>query len=146
MRPCALLDVNVLLALGWRHHEHHDDVVSWHRSWLPRAWAVCPLTESGFIRVSMNPVFSGAEVSALLMRDALQRFSTRPGYERIPSIPDPADRRLDSLWSRLQGCRQVTDALLLATSIVEDCHLATIDGGIEGLSDVEGRVIRIVPE
>lgn len=49
-----LADVNVLLAAVWDFHPHHSVA---HR-WVSRnPWAYCALTELGFIRISLQPMF-----------------------------------------------------------------------------------------
>src|SRR5689334_9235173 len=56
-----LLDVNLLVALLWANHEHHAEASEWFRSRNREGWATCPLTQTGFVRVSSNPrVFSEA--------------------------------------------------------------------------------------
>src|SRR4051812_41495196 len=48
-----LLDVNVLMALLWENHEHHQVA----RIWLRQAtgFATCPVSQLGFARVSSHP-------------------------------------------------------------------------------------------
>lgn len=54
-RPgAALLDVNVLVALAWTNHVHHEAATSWFRTHGARGWATSPFTEAGFVRVSSN--------------------------------------------------------------------------------------------
>lgn len=51
----ALLDVNALVALGWDSHVHHQAIRDWFREHSGKGWQTCPLTESGFVRLSSNP-------------------------------------------------------------------------------------------
>ncbi len=51
----ALLDVNALVALAWYSHVHHARIRAWFAENASRGWATCPVTESGFVRVSTNP-------------------------------------------------------------------------------------------
>lgn len=46
-----LLDVNVLVALGFVNHEFHARVSHWIQSARPLQLATCAITELGFIRV-----------------------------------------------------------------------------------------------
>jgi predicted nucleic acid-binding protein len=46
-----LLDVNALVALGFRHHEFHGRVAAWVRAQQYPALATCSITELGFVRV-----------------------------------------------------------------------------------------------
>jgi len=45
-----LLDVNVLMALLWENHEHHQVARPWFRQ-IPD-FATSPVTQLGFVRVS----------------------------------------------------------------------------------------------
>jgi uncharacterized protein len=49
-----LLDVNVLIALGFLQHEFHQRVAGWVRRLASQGipeLATCPITELGFVRV-----------------------------------------------------------------------------------------------
>jgi toxin-antitoxin system PIN domain toxin len=50
----ALLDVNALVALAWDSHVHHASIRTGFAANSSAGWATCPLTESGFVRVSSN--------------------------------------------------------------------------------------------
>lgn len=54
----ALLDVNLLVALAWPNHVHHQAALGWFQRNQAAGWATCPLTESGFVRVSSNSASS----------------------------------------------------------------------------------------
>ncbi len=143
MKPHALLDVNVLLALLWSHHADHARVVRWHEEWVPKKWAVCPFSEAGFLRISLNPAFVAGPVPADTLLETLRRLRSKRGYQRLDSGPDPADVRFKTLWEKVRSHRQVTDAILLGTAIAADIHLATMDRGIPALADRTDRVILI---
>lgn len=49
-----LLDVSTLLAWLWQDHEHHGRVTRWQKG---QSFAICPITELGFLRISTQPVF-----------------------------------------------------------------------------------------
>jgi uncharacterized protein len=51
----ALLDVNALVALVWDSHIHHARIREWFATNALQGWETCPITESGFVRVSTNP-------------------------------------------------------------------------------------------
>ena len=46
-----LLDVNVLIALIDPGHVAHDDAHEWFAATGQTAWAPCPMTENGVIRI-----------------------------------------------------------------------------------------------
>ena len=47
-----LLDVNVLLALCDPMHVHHEAAHRWFAEKGSQAWATCPITENGFVRIA----------------------------------------------------------------------------------------------
>lgn len=54
----ALLDLNVLTALLWPAHEHHEVAHRWFADGIEASWATCSLTQIGFVRILSNPAFS----------------------------------------------------------------------------------------
>ena len=50
-----LLDDNLLLALTDPMHIHHDVALRWFADAGAAAWATCPLTENGFVRIASHP-------------------------------------------------------------------------------------------
>jgi len=48
-----LLDVNVLMALLWENHEHHQVARTWFRGVTD--FGTCPVSQLGFARVSSHP-------------------------------------------------------------------------------------------
>src|SRR5579883_754032 len=59
-----LLDVSTLLAWLWSDHEHHHRVMRWQKG---QSFAVCPITELGFLHVSTQPVFGATMADACEM-------------------------------------------------------------------------------
>ena len=51
----ALLDVNVLIALLDADHMHHRAAIGWLERNVSAAWASCPITQSGCIRIMSQP-------------------------------------------------------------------------------------------
>ena len=128
----VLLDINVLIALAWPNHVHHSAARSWFEERRQDGWATCPLTEAGFVRVSCNPSVVRHTVTPLEAISVLQRLSRLgshtfwPQDQSIVHLPE-------SIGIRLQGYRQVTDAVLLAAAMQRNGQLATLDGGMERL-------------
>lgn len=143
MKPQALLDVNVLLALVWTDHVDHARVVRWHRDWLPNKWVLCPLSEAGFLRLSLNPAFTAGHAAIEILLETMRRLRSQPGCVRIAGGPDPVDPRFEPIWKKVRGHQQVMDALFLSTAVAADIHLATMDKQIRALSDHDDRVILI---
>lgn len=57
----SLLDVNVLMALGWSNHEYHEAAHAWLGT--RQRWATCALTEAAFVRLSSNPAVVGGVIA-----------------------------------------------------------------------------------
>ena len=127
-----LPDVNVLVALAWPNHVHHGAARSWFAEVGSAGWATCPLTEAGFVRVSCNPA---AVKQAVTTADAIAQLDRmrRRGAHSFWAM----DRSITSLpagiLARIQGYRQITDAVLLALAVQYRGQLATLDGGIADL-------------
>jgi len=127
-RP-ALLDVNVLVALFDADHLHHEAVHDWFADNRDGGWATCPLTESGFVRVSSNrkvtPAARRPEEAIRLLRE-LTALAGHAFWTDDTSIAR-------SRWiaaERLLGHGQVTDAHLVALSLRRRGRLVTFDRGI----------------
>jgi toxin-antitoxin system PIN domain toxin len=128
----ALPDVNVLVALAWPNHIHHEPAHAWFSEHQAAGWATCPLTESGFVRVSSNPRLTP---EARRPREALQLL------EKIVSLAghvfwDDATSIVRSAHvarERLTGYRQVTDAHLVAIALAHGGRVATFDRGMRSI-------------
>jgi len=142
----ALPDVNTLVAAAWPNHIHHHIVRKWLLSEATQGWATCPITETGFLRISMNPTVVGRNIRFSDALSLLQRYTSDTAHHDWDSAPFP---RSWETWliDRVQGYRQVTDATLVATAIAYDGVLATLDSGISALlpSEFADRVQLIHP-
>jgi toxin-antitoxin system PIN domain toxin len=141
----ALLDVNILTALLWSAHEHHDAAHRWFGARGSARWATCSLTQLGFVRIVSNPAFSR---DALSPSDALALLAeniTHAGHEYWSEGPQvPA--ALKGVEARLHGYRQLTDAYLLALAHRRKGVLATFDRGLAAVGrDVFEAALEIVP-
>lgn len=131
MKPC-LLDVNALVALAWPNHVHHAPVTEWFGAHHAGGWATCPLTESGFVRVSSNPLVTSEARSPAEALVVLREIVALPGHHFWHD--DVSLAKADIIdAARLHGHRQVTDAHLLALTIRRGGRLVTFDGGIRHL-------------
>jgi toxin-antitoxin system PIN domain toxin len=125
--------VNVLVALAWPNHIHHRQAVTWFVGIREDGWATCPITESGFVRVSANArvlpdARTPSEARALL--SALRTKGTHRFWEDdVSAADDPS-----GVFATVVGHRQVTDAHLLSLAIRRGGVLATLDRGIVALA------------
>lgn len=124
----GLLDVNVLVALAWPTHVHHEAAHRWLGGGRRTGWATCPATQAGFVRVLSNPGFSP---DALTPREAfahLARIVAVAGHVFWPDDTTLVGSRFLA-EDKLVGYRQVTDAHLLAIALRHGGALVTFDRG-----------------
>ena len=125
----SLPDVNVLVAIAWPNHVHHDPARRWFEAHHRRGWATCPLTESGFVRVSSNRrVVPEARppAEAMLLLRALTAFAGHTFWHDDISIARSRWVQAD----RIVGHGQVTDAHLVALTLRRRGRLVTFDRGV----------------
>lgn len=139
-----LLDVNILIALIDRSHVHSAAAHAWFASEGRHAFATCPLTENGLIRIVGGPRYPTALGSASAVFPALETLRALPGHEFWPdeiSLLDTQylDRR------HLLSSSAVTDTYLLALAVARGGRLATFDRKLVCEGVVGGRqALRIV--
>jgi|SRR5579884_2138309 len=125
----ALLDVNALVALAWDSHVHHAAIRAWFTRHAARGWATCPVTESGFVRVSSNPAALPATISPSAAREVLAAMRVVGRHRFVPDDVSMTDRDLP----RVAGHRQVTDAHLLTLARRHRLRLVTFDAALREL-------------
>ena len=120
----SLLDVNVLIALSWSNHINHARALRWFSDHVEEEFATCPITEAGFIRLSMNPQVVGEPVSYASAVAALKLYQNHPRH-----VFWPADAPLTGAAGSfpVPGYRQVTDAYLLGLAVKKGGRLVTMD-------------------
>ena len=121
-----LLDVNVLIALVDPAHVQHDAAHDWFGRLGHLAWATCPLTENGLLRIVGNPRYPNSPGTPAAVAKSLAALRSLPGHvfwaDDI-SLMDPA-------WvdaNRLLSHGQVTDSSLLALARAHQGQLASFD-------------------
>jgi hypothetical protein len=129
----ALLDINILTALLWPTHEHHDAAHRWFARRGSGPWATCPLTQLGFVRIVSNPAFSSDALSPV---EALALLGENLSHRDHQFWTDGLDvpGAVKALEARLQGYKQLTDAYLLALANRRKGVLATFDRGVRTLA------------
>lgn len=129
----ALLDLNILTALLWPAHEHHDAAHRWFGARRSGRWATCPLTQLGFVRIVSNPAFSRDALSPGHASALLSENLARTKHEFWPDSLS-VSTAVKVIENELQGYRQLTDAYLLALAHKRGGVLATFDTGIRALA------------
>lgn len=124
--PRYLLDVNVLFALTFENHMHHQLVTAWFNT-PDLQWAICAFTEAGFLRNATAP--RPGQISMSDATTVLARMAQKPGYLYVPITAD-WKTLCSPFFQRLYGTKQVTDAYLLGLAVREGLVLATMDKAI----------------
>ena len=127
-----LLDANVLIALCWSSHAHHAAAHSWFKGHAAHGWATCAFTQSAFVRVILQPAFSGSAMQAGEVIELLALNAAHPKHHYL-NIDFDMRAVQSACTGGLLGHRQITDAWLLATAIRHKTKLVTFDAGIASL-------------
>lgn len=112
-----LLDVNMLLACAWPVHADHVRANRWLDS--TPGFATAPISQMGFLRVSLSPGYGASFADA---RTALQAILGSGPHRFLADLVSA-----DSLPMLVSG-RDVTDAHLVRLAASHGLKLATLDG------------------
>lgn len=134
----ALLDVNALVALAWDSHIHHARMRAWFGANSARGWATCPITESGFVRVSSNPKVLSHAIGVDAARGVLSTLRALGDHSFLTDDVSLTDGDVPTMT----GHRQVTDAHLLTLARRRRVRLVTFDAGLLALA--EGRDVELL--
>lgn len=137
----VLPDVNVLVAIAWPSHVHHENARDWFVDASHSGWATSPATESGFLRMSMNAAVVPRPTSALEAITLLERLRS-VGRHVFWADGTRADD-LRAIASRVQGYRQITDAHLVTLATFHEGAVATLDRGVSQLTASSQSVVII---
>lgn len=132
----ALLDVNALVALAWDSHIHHARIRQWFDENARQGWSTCPITESGFVRVSTNPKVLPSPIGVVDARRVLAALRSAAGHRFL--VDDVSI--VDGDYPPIVAHRQVTDAHLLTLARRRNTRLVTFDAALASLAqgqDVE---------
>lgn len=121
-----LLDVNVLIALVDPAHVRHDEAHEWFARVGRRAFATCPITENGLLRIVGHPKYPNSPGPPSTVAPSLAAIRALPGHEfwaddisiATQGVVDPA---------LLSSHARVTDGYLLALAGTRGGKLATMD-------------------
>lgn len=127
----ALLDVNALIALAWDSHIHHAAIRRWFAANSAEGWATCPVTESGFVRVSSHPKVLPSPLGTAAAREVLAQLRSAGSHRFLTDDVSMVDADVPAV----SGHRQVTDAHLLTLARRNDARLVTFDSGLAALDE-----------
>jgi toxin-antitoxin system PIN domain toxin len=118
--------VNVLIAMIDPTHVQHDRAHDWFARTGRRAWATCPLTENGVLRIVGNSRYPSSPGNPAAVAELMSLFLALGGREFWPDDVSLFDAtRVDT--TRLLNSAQITDSYLLALANVHGGKLATFD-------------------
>lgn len=121
-----LLDVNVLIALVDPAHIQHDQAHDWFARVGHKAFATCPLTENGLIRIIGHPKYPNSPGPPSAVLQSLVAIRALAGHTFWPDDLSIADA--ESFASELLSSHsRVTDSYLLALAHANGGRLATMD-------------------
>lgn len=128
----SLLDINVLIALIWSHHIHHRAAHDWFDANRVHGWVTCPLTEAGFLRISMQPAAIKIAIPFPEVFRALNLNVAARDHMFWP-LDYPLSELQPEIQHRIRGTQQLTDAILLDLAIRHKGRLVTFDRRIGDL-------------
>lgn len=128
----ALLDSNVLLALAWENHIHHEAAHNWFAMQRSHGWATCLLTQAAFVRLSAQPAVVKVTVS---VPEAIRLLEANVASAEHQFWPDELGvvHLPPEIRGKLMGHHQIADALLLHLAIRKGGKLATFDQRLKHL-------------
>ncbi len=126
-----LLDVNVLLALSDPAHIHHEAAHHWFAARGRAAWATCPLTENGFVRIASHTSYPNRPGDVPVVLSMLRQLCAMPGHHFWPA--DISIRELLRPGTVIVH-NQLTDIYLLGLAVHHGGKLATFDQGIAAVA------------
>lgn len=133
-----LLDINVLIALIDPAHVQHDTAHMWFEAKGQKAWATCPLTENGVVRIVGHARYPNFPGSPAAVAELLASFRQLPGHEFWPDDVSLFDREHVNT-TRLLDSAHVTDSYLLALARAHNGQLASFDQRLVTDAVTDGR-------
>ena len=121
-----LLDVNVLIALMDPAHLQHESVHAWFGGVGCKAFATCPITENGLLRIVGHPRYPNSPGPPSTVAASLAAIRGLPGHAFWPDSISLVDSALTDP-ALLSSHSRVTDSYLLALARANHGKLATLD-------------------
>ena len=143
MKRC-LADVNVLLPLLVRHHEHHELALRWFDGLAPGEAVLCRFVQLALVRLLGNRTIMGKyAVSASVAWDLIAELIEDERLEFAAESP-----LVDAVFPKLLRYaaptnKLVGDAYLAAFSIAGQMRLTTVDKGFEQFRGVDLQLLSV---
>lgn len=129
MANIALLDVNVLVALFFPDHVHHEIAHDWFADHHQKGWATCPVTENGFVRVATQQPTESGLIRPTEAAEHLARFCSDTHHHQWADAVSLTDATLFAP-EFIGSHRHVTDVYLLGLAKKMKGALLTFDRSI----------------
>lgn len=129
-RRVSLPDVNILVALLWPGHIHHDTVRAWFPPVREAGWATCPLTEMGAVRVLAAQAVTLGRLSVAGAAEGMNQLAADRYHEFWPADLPLSDPLISAGLPHIQGPRQLTDRYLLALAAAHHGTFVTLDRSV----------------
>lgn len=146
----ALLDVNVLVALFFNQHAHHEVAHDWFDDHQHKGWATCGTAENGAIRILSNRAYV---IDPLRPAEIIERFRAFRSSGRHHFWPESISLTDERRYNRslILGHKQITDVYLLGVAVANGGSLATFDqsiplAAVKGATKANLTVISAAPE
>ncbi len=137
----ALLDVNVLIALGWPNHVHHGAAQRWFAQSSAKGWATTPITETGYVRISSNRAVMQVSTTPATAIAQLEAMTALPGHtfwsDDVPLVIGKGGDR-----GAVSNHRQVTDRHLIALAVRYGGRLVTFDAAL--VDSAPGGIVEVL--
>jgi hypothetical protein len=116
----------VLIALVDSAHVQHDAAHEWFEHTGQAAWASCPMTENGLLRIVGNPRYPNSPGTPSAVAQILATLRSLPGHALWHDGISLMERgRVDA--TRMLRHGQLTDSCLLALACAHGGKLASFD-------------------
>ncbi|MDP9053386.1 MAG: PIN domain-containing protein [Acidobacteriota bacterium] len=138
-----MADVNVLLALLVRQHEHHKAALKWFEHLSADEAGLCRVVQLALIRLLGNRHIMGDD--AVPAGTAWRLIEELSQDERVRFVSEP--ERLDSIFPGLLNSpvptgKLIGDAYLAAFSIAASLRMITLDRGFRQFKDLDVEILR----
>ena len=121
-----LLDVNVLIALIDPQHVRHDEAHRWFKAAGNSAWASCPITQLGVLRIVGSARYPNPPGTPAVVAESLRSLCASGDHEFwTDDLSLVEEGVIDP--GRILQTSQLTDTYLLAIAARHHGKLATFD-------------------
>jgi predicted nucleic acid-binding protein len=136
----------MLIAIHHPGHEYYQRAQEWFAKQRKVGWATCPITESGFIRITQQPAFPSHFITIRQAAETLQDTIAQNSvaYHFWPETTSVCQLLAEA--PNRMGHRQITDYYLLKFCELYGGRLATLDSRITALvhPDLRDQLIEFI--